>query len=542
MSDESSARPGASRRLHGVLLADMTGFSRLMGEDESRAVDALNRIRDIFISIVPRHGGTLDVSVGDCFVALFDSAVEAVRAAVAIQTELAGVAGSASLPVQIRIGIHVGDVMRSGNEILGDSINIAARLQTIARPGGIAVSEDVYRGVRNRVPLPFRDLGPKSLKNIREKIRVYELVVGDGDADGDGAPNRWPIRNAALMVVAVAVAAAVGFLGYRWTQQQPAVAVRAATHALKEAAAPAPAPVDGDLTVGVTGVSAHGAVPSWMRDSTRDGFNTLFSKVAGLRVFSREKIDFLRERRGLSEIEVAETLGIQKMISGSMTTDGDVVVIEARVVDTSSGILDASESARGNAEDLIELQNRVASDVLGALGVELTADDRAELFARRTKETLEGYRRMAETFGEAPDDAKAPPQPSERRSWLSWPGAALAQVPDPAEEPIREVLEAYRLALERKDVDGVAATHLDLTPEQRSGFERYFGSADDLSVAVSDIDILVVDDEALVTFTRRDVFHDRKSGKEVELEVRLSSEVVATNGTWRMRGVKRSSD
>ncbi|HYD49416.1 MAG TPA: adenylate/guanylate cyclase domain-containing protein, partial [Terriglobales bacterium] len=145
ISDSTRDPPTGSRRLHGVLVADVTGFSRMMGEDEDRAVAALARIRSVFEEVVPRHGGTLDVFVGDCFVALFDSAVQAVEAAMAIQRELATGDSGAASPVQIRIGIHIGDVVRSGNEILGDSVNIAARLQALAQPGGILVSEDVYR-------------------------------------------------------------------------------------------------------------------------------------------------------------------------------------------------------------------------------------------------------------------------------------------------------------------------------------------------------------------------------------------------------------
>jgi class 3 adenylate cyclase len=102
-----------ARRLQAVLLADMTGFSRLMGEDEARAVAALMRVRDVFSAVVPRHRGSLDVLVGDCFVALFDSAVDAVQAAIGIQIELAGAAGPAGDPVRIRIGVHLGEVVRS---------------------------------------------------------------------------------------------------------------------------------------------------------------------------------------------------------------------------------------------------------------------------------------------------------------------------------------------------------------------------------------------------------------------------------------------
>jgi TolB-like protein/ketosteroid isomerase-like protein len=309
-----------------------------------------------------------------------------------------------------------------------------------------------------------------------------------------------------------------------------------ATRSTGTASAPT---ADEPLTVGVTGVSARGGVPEWMQNNTRDGLNTLLSKVPRLRVFSREKIDFLRERRGLSEIEVAETLGIQKMIVGSLAMDGGDVVLEARVVDIATGILDASESTRGDPDGLIELQNTLAVELLSALHVPLSDQERSALFARRTKETLDGYRRLADTFGEAPERPATPPSRG-KTSWLSWPSAAWAAEPSAPEPAIRALLEAYRAALEKKDVEAVAAVHVELAAEQRTGFERYFESADDLHVTLSDVDVLVEGDEALATFTRRDVFHDRQSGKPVELEVRLSSVVVQRDGHWLMMGVKRS--
>ena len=170
------------------------------------------------------------------------------------------------------------------------------------------------------------------------------------------------------------------------------------------ASAPATPSAEQPLTVGVTGVTAQGDVPAWMRDNTRDGLNTLLSKVSRLRVFSREKIDFMRERRGLSEIEVAETLGIQKMIVGSLAMDGRDVVLEARVVDIATGILEASESTRGEPDDLIELQNRLATGLLTALRLPLSDADRAQMLANRSKESLDGYRRLADTFGAPPDE------------------------------------------------------------------------------------------------------------------------------------------
>lgn len=544
-----------SRRLHGVLLADMTGFSRLMGEDEARAFAALTRIRDAFTRVIPRHGGTLDVLVGDCFVALFDSAVEAVLAAIAIQSELGGGAGPAGDPVRIRIGVHMGDVVRSGSEIHGDSVNVAARLQTIARPGCITLSEDVYRAVRNRVNLPVRDLGLRSLKNIRDKMRVYEIDVSASAGTAADRPARRALQPVALTALGVAAAAALGVVGLRLARDAarlpapagaPVAAPSAEAPAAPVAAAPRPAPAvptpESPLVVGITNVSAQESVPAWVRDNTRDGLNTVLSKVPRLRVFSREKIDFLRERRGLSEIEVAETLGIQKMIVGALAMDGRDVVLEARVVDIATGILDASESRRGDLDELIEVQNQLAGDLLAALRIPLTDEERTQLFAKRTNETLDGYRRLADTFGEAPTPAPAREQKGDRRSLMAWPSVAWAQeAPADAEPAIRATLEAYRAALESEDVEAVAAVHLELAPEQREGFVRYFAAADDLTVALTDVDVLLDGDEALVTFTRRDLFRDHASGKEVHLEVRLSSIVVHQDGRWLLRGVKRSS-
>jgi adenylate cyclase len=535
-----SDTPTGSRRLHGVLLADMTGFSRLMGEDESRAMAALMRIRDVFASVVPRHGGTLDVFVGDCFVALFDSAVEAVRAAIAIQGELASNAGVAADPVRIRIGVHLGDVVRTGSEILGDSVNVAARIQAIAPPGGITVSEDVYRAVRNRVNVPFRDLGPKSLKNIREKIRIYELDRLE-NADGVAAtPSPRSQRRAALAALGIALVAGMAVLGHHFAQQRGMVGTApAARDSAREVAAERPATA-GPLTVGVTGVSAIGDVPVWMQDNTRDGLNTLLSKVDRLRVFSREKIDFLRQRRGLSEIEVAETLGIQKMISGTISMASGDVVLEVRVVDISTGILDASESMRGPSDTLIEVQNQVASALFTALGIRLSQNELSDLFARRTKETIDSYRRLADTFGEAPPEPPQQPQPGKRTSWLTWTATAWAEPADGAQAEVAALLETYRVALEHEDIEAVGTTHVSLSDEQRAGFVRYFESAENLRVALSDVEVLFDGDEALATFTRRDVFLDRNSGKQVELEVRLSTIVVHKDGRWLMRGVKRS--
>ena len=555
MSDPNALDgPRQTRRLCGVLLADMTNFSRVMGEDETRAISSISHIREVFRDIVPRKHGTLEVQVGDCFVALFDSAVDAVEASVAIQRRLASIAGPAADPVRIRIGLHLGEVVRDGAEVFGDSINIAARLQTVARPGGIALSDDVYRAVRSRVDVVFRDLGMKQLKNIRDKMRVYEIVLQEPTIAAAPAPTHPLPAPPRLPLVIAAGVAALGVLGVaayelaiRRPPTTPSVPPPAVIATPQAPTGPRPT-AEAPVVVGVMTIAARGQVPDWMRDVTRDGLNTILSRVTGLRVYSRQKIDFLRDKQGLTELEAAEKLGIAKMISGALAMDGQDLSLELQVVDIASGLLDASENVSGKPTQLIELQNQLAVNVLRALNIALSPDERTMLFAKRTNDTLDSYRMLADTLGGgAPKDAPAggtpppaaPPVDS-GRSWLSFPFPRAAWADDAADEAaIRAVLTEWAAALQAKDLTRVAAVSLAMDDAQKTALSRYFENADKLAIAIADVDVLVAGDEALATFTRRDSFVDKRSGRDMQLEVRLSSELARDGSHWKMKGIKK---
>jgi class 3 adenylate cyclase/TolB-like protein len=548
-----------TRHLCAVLLADMTGYSRLMGESEAQAIDDLHAVRDVFADIVPRHNGTLEVFVGDCFVALFRSAVEAVRAAVGIQTELDDMSRQRTKPLLIRIGVHMGDVVRTATGLFGDSINIAARVQAIAPPGGISVSEDIYRAVRNRLEVPFRDRGPQILKNVRDPIRVFDVRREDAARLGESHAPSLRERVAALPFVRSAraprtrawIAATLLLIAgaaYLLARTVPIPAVRPVTQTAMRVLGPRAADA---LVIGVMEIRPQGEAPQWMCEFTRDGLNTVLSKLDTLRVYSKQKIDFLREKRNLTEIEAAEQLGIGKMISGSLSTKNDRVKLQIQVVDIETGLLEGSEEVHGRDSDLVEMQNGAARHLVRALKVAVTPDQLNKVFARRTNDQLESYKLLTETMGgfSEDDEEKDPPEPSSgdlgqpTAHWsFPWPAVAAAQEGGETEAAqVRALLERYRTALEAENLEQLSAIHVAMNPKMEDALVRYFENADTLKVEFSNFDILVEGDEALATFTRSDDFKDAKSGRPMHLEIRVSSVIARQDGAWKIRALRKPS-
>src|SRR5215469_2418340 len=168
----------ATRRLAAILAADVAGYSRLMGVDEEGTLAALKAIRrELGDPKVKEHRGRIVKTTGDGLLIEFASVVDAVRCAVEVQQAMAE--RNARIPearrIEFRMGINLGDIIRDGRDIYGDGVNIAARLEGIAEPGGICISDDAFRQVRGKVEAEFADLGEQSLKNIARRLRVYSV-------------------------------------------------------------------------------------------------------------------------------------------------------------------------------------------------------------------------------------------------------------------------------------------------------------------------------------------------------------------------------
>src|ERR1700734_2645577 len=180
--------PPLERKLVAILAADVEGYSRLMGIDEEGTLRTLSEFRSVTDHYISRHSGRICGTAGDSVLAAFGSALAAVQCAIDIQRELGELNEALERPqrMQFRIGINVGDVMLKEGDIFGDGVNIAARLEGLADPGGICISRGIHDHVMKKLPFEFEDLGEQSVKNIAQPVRVYRLLLDEG-ASGSGS-------------------------------------------------------------------------------------------------------------------------------------------------------------------------------------------------------------------------------------------------------------------------------------------------------------------------------------------------------------------
>jgi class 3 adenylate cyclase len=219
---DPTAAEGLERKLTTILSADVAGYSRLMAEDEEATLATFRGHRVVFETLVSHHHGRVFNTAGDAILAEFASAVEAVRCATEIQAALR--TRNDKLPpgrrVEFRLGVNLGDVMVQGTDLLGDGVNVAARLQAAAEPGGVCISGSVYDKIRNKLTLSFRSLGEQSFKNIPQPVRTFSI----SGAEAMPLPARDPRRPRVWRWAAVALALLIlagGYAGYALLRTPP---------------------------------------------------------------------------------------------------------------------------------------------------------------------------------------------------------------------------------------------------------------------------------------------------------------------------------
>ncbi len=525
-------RPEGSytRRILAVLVTDVSGFSALMGRDDERTVRDVQRVRDVVTAVAAEVGGHAEPMAGDSIAVRFESVLAAMQAALRLQEQVAGKAATEQ-QLRLRVGIHFGDVLvEARGGALGDAINVAARLCALARPGTICVSEGVYRHVRGRFEEPVEDLGRQRLKNISDPVHAY-LIVPRSAGRARRRRHRTTWIGTALVVALVGVGYWLWPLGAKWPRS-PAVAT---TSPVADGA------TQSEVTLGVMLFKPLRDDPEnlWMREALRDGLNTQLSGLSKVKVYSKEFIDFLISRQGLSEIEAANKLGISKMLSGSFVAVGGTLRIETHVVDVVSGMIEASYTTTGPEKQFLSLQTKMTEGLIARLDLPITPDERKTLLAQQSTD-VEALKLLLEAEGGAAAAHQPPKPPGPHSSLLPWLertlGPAEAWADDRAD--ITTVLEAYRKATEAHEMAALAAVYVDFSPDQQAAQQRYFDNVNDLRIAISDVDAVVVGDEAIVSYTRTDDFTDARTARPMHVQVRLTKTLRRTPDGWRLATAK----
>lgn len=534
-----------TRRVCAVLLADVSAFSALMGEDEEGTARAVDDLRTLIVKIVAETAGRAEPTAGDAFFATFGSVVAAVDAALRIQ-EAMRTRQFAGHELRIRIGVHVGDVLFRADSAFGDAINIAARLEALARPGTVCVSESVYRQVRTKFDHSVTDLGRQRLKNISDPMRVY--LIGPPAHQVSRGLSRRRLMAVAGGAGAAALGLGTALLLWRtdgWLVSPTERTAATLQEARPAAVAPTAAGATGEIVLGVMGFKSPGGERghAWMREALRDGLNAELSQLASVKIYSKEFIDFVITRQNLSEVEAATRLGVSKMLSGSFLILGETVRIETHVVDVASGVLEASYSIEGTQKEFLDLQRDMVFGIISRLDIPVTPEER-ELLAAKRETNVDALRLLMESEQGGVKHVPAPAT-DESTSWLlrwlprmrlqsafiAWAGETQAEL------EIVALLERYRTSLEARDVDRLASVYAEFTSAQREAHTRYFESIEQVQVILSDVDIAVVGPEAVVSFTRTDDFKDVLTGRPMHHSVRLTK-LLVLNGGWRISGSK----
>ena len=337
------------RKLSAILSADVKGYSRLMGLDEEATVQTLKAYRKTMFTLIREYSGRVVDSPGDNLLAEFESVIDAVQCAVEIQQELKvkNVELSEDRRMEFRIGVNLGDVIKEGERIYGDGVNIAARIEELAEGGGICISGTVYDQVENKLALGYEDLGEHVVKNIAKPIRVYKVPVK---------------TNAAV-------------------RAQGEVADEHKTDfELSDKASIAVLPF-----VNISGDSEQ----EYFSDGMTEDLITDLSKISGLFVIARNSV-FTYKGKNVKVEDVGQELGVQYVLEGSVRKVKDRVRITAQLVDTATGGHVWAERYDRDLADIFDLQDEVAQKIVDALEIRLTKGEQ-ETLGRTPTHNLEAY-------------------------------------------------------------------------------------------------------------------------------------------------------
>jgi adenylate cyclase len=377
------------RKLAAILSADVKGYSRLMGADEEGTLHTLTAYREVMTELILGHRGRVINAPGDALLAEFESVVDAVKASVEIQRELAK--RNDELPpdrrMEYRIGINLGDIMVEGEAIYGDGINIAARMESLADGGGICISGTAFDQVKNKLYLGYKYLGEQAVKNIAEPVRVYRVMLepetaGKVIGEKKTKPTSWRRPVTALAIVLIIIAAAIAIWKF-YIRPTPPVEV-----ASKDKMA-FPLPDKPSIAV-LPFVNMSGdSELEHFSDGITEEIITALSKTPKLFVIARNST-FAYKGKPVKIKQVAEELGVRYVLEGSVRKATDRLRITAQLIDALTGHHLWAERYDREQKDFFVLQDEITLKILNSLHVKLTGGEQDRIYGKGTN-NLEAY-------------------------------------------------------------------------------------------------------------------------------------------------------
>jgi adenylate cyclase len=438
---------GMERKLAAILSADVKGYSRLMGEDEEATIRTLTTYRELIASLIQRHRGRVVDSPGDNLLAEFASVVDAVRCAVEIQHELK--TKNTELPsnrqMQFRIGINLGDVVVEGERLYGDGVNIAARLESLAEPGGICLSGTVYDQVETKLALTYEYLGEQRVKNIARPVRVWRVVLEPGTTPalkehGDSAvgtrrrraptlavPQRW--AQAALALGGLLLVGALVTILY---PSFPTLITRHSSLVTQEAPA-LPLPDKPSIVVLPFVNMSKDPDQEYFSDGLTDVLTGDLSKISSLFVIARNSA-FTYKGKAVNMQDIRKELGVRYVLEGSVQKAGEQVRIVTQLIDTTTDSHLWSERYDRPLKDIFTLQDEIVQKIVTTLRLQLTLQEQGVIVRKHTDnlEAYDAFLRGVEYRSRFTQEANAQarqlfekalaldPQYAEAYAWLGW--------------------------------------------------------------------------------------------------------------------------
>ncbi|MEI2296623.1 rhodanese-like domain-containing protein [Ensifer sp. MJa1] len=360
----------AERRLVAILAVDVVGYSRLMEADESRTLAAIKAWRsEIFDPLRQDYHGRIVKLMGDGAIVEFASVVDAVTCAVASQNAVA--ARQADVPSEhrllLRMGINLGDVVVEGEDLLGDGVNVAARLEQMCEPGGLFVSGTAFDHLQGKFEMPLEFIGEHHVKNIQRPVRVYRVRFG-----GNAAPRRVNLKSVRGRRIAAALALLVALgLAATWLVQR-----RESADAASVASMALPLPQTPSIAVLPFENLSSDVGQSYFADGMTDDLITELSKLSGIFVIARNST-FTYKGKPTKAQQVAEELGVHYILEGSVRREGNHVRVNAQLIDAIDGHHLWAERYDGEMSGVFGLQDRVIGQIVSTLSVKLTSAEKS---------------------------------------------------------------------------------------------------------------------------------------------------------------------